>query len=125
MAPSFATFDVAIGARVKPAATVTGECTAKIADTDGQTMSVLVTGSAQTQGTAASTGISCTILQDPDFDLTFDAGAGGCRGALPQKVGACAAIVRGVPLAPFRVCAVATGHLISGDVVTGSGASCP
>ncbi|MDQ4124109.1 MAG: hypothetical protein M3134_00720 [Actinomycetota bacterium] len=114
-----------MGARVKPVATVTGECTAKIADTNGQTMSVLVSGTAQTQGAAASTGISCTILQDPDLDLIFDAGVGGCRGALPLNVGACAAIVRGVPLAPFRVCAVATGHLISGDVVTGKGASCP
>lgn len=125
VAPSVGTFDVAVGARIKPVATVTGQCTAKIADTDGETISVLVIGTAQTEGAAASTGISCTVLQDPDLNLIFDEGRGGCQGALPLNVGACASIVHGVPLAPFKVCAVATGHLVTGHVVTGYGPSCP
>ncbi|HEX2057444.1 MAG TPA: hypothetical protein VHI71_03665 [Actinomycetota bacterium] len=110
---------------MKPVATVTGQCTAKITDTDGRSMSVLVIGTAQTEGAAASTGIECTIYQDPDLDLNFNTARGGCQGALPLNVGACAEIVPGVPLAPFRVCAVASGHLISGHVVTGRGPSCP
>lgn len=126
-APSLATVDVAVGVRVKPAAATTGQCTAEIArpDPSGQTMSVLVVGTAQSGGAVASTGISCTIYQDPDLNLVYDTGVGGCSGALPLNVATCTHLVGGVPLAPFKICAVATGHLLNGDVVQGEGPGCP
>ncbi len=125
VAPSVATLDVAAGVRLKPFGAVTGECTAKLLDTDGATMSVLVTGTAQSEGPVAATEIACTIYQDPDVNLVYDTARGGCSAAMPLNVAACAAIVRGVPLAPFRVCAVATAHDLSGGETTGVGPSCP
>jgi hypothetical protein len=88
-------------------------------------MSVLVTGTAQSAGAVASTGISCTIYQDPDLNLIYDDARGGCGGALPLNAAVCTRLVAGVPLAPFKICAVSTAHLLSGDVVTGVGPGCP
>lgn len=126
-APGLATVDVSFGARIKPVGTTTGQCAAELArpDSNGQTMTVLVKGTAQSGGAVASTGISCTIYQDPDRDLKFDTSAGGCSAALPLNVAACAELVEGVPILPFRMCAVSTAHLITGQVVTGYGLGCP
>ena len=127
VAPSLATADVAIGASVKPVAGTTGQCAAEIArpDTSGQTMTVLVTGSAQSAGAVASTGISCTIYQDPDLNLMYDTTRGGCSGALPLNASVCTRLVSGVPIAPFKICAVSTAHLLNGQVVSGKGPGCP
>ena len=127
VAPSLATVDVAVGFSIKPVAGTTGPCAAEIArpDTNGQTMSVLVTGSAQSAGAVASTGISCTIYQDPDLNLVYDTDRGGCSGALPLNAAVCTSLVPGVPIAPFKICAVSTAHLLTGQVVTGVGPGCP
>lgn len=88
-------------------------------------MSVLVTGTAQSVGAVASTGISCTIYQDPDLNLIYDTARGGCSAALPLNAAVCTRLVAGVPIAPFKICAVSTAHLLSGHVVTGRGPGCP
>lgn len=88
-------------------------------------MSVLVSGTAQSEGATAATEISCTLYQDPDFDLVFDTERGGCSAALPLNVAACATIVRGVPLAPFTVCARAAAHHVDGSETSGAGPTCP
>lgn len=126
-APSLATVDVSVGASIRPPGGTTGQCAAEIArpDTNGQTMSVLVTGTAQSVGAVASTGISCTIYQDPDLNLIYDTPRGGCSGALPLNAAVCTRLVTGVPIAPFKICAVSTAHLLSGYVVTGKGPGCP
>ncbi len=127
VAPSLAAVDVAVGASIKPPAGTTGQCAAEIArpDSSGQTMTVLVTGTAQSVGAVASTGISCTIYQDPDMNLVYDDPQGGCSGALPLNAAVCTSLVPNVPIAPFKICAVATAHLINGDIVTGEGPGCP
>lgn len=124
-APSLVTADIAVGTRIRPAGGVTGECSAKITDTNGQTMSVLVVGSAQSWGVAAATGISCTIYQDSDFNLVYDDDRGGCSRAMPLNVAECHAIVDNVPLAPFKVCARASSLLLSNHTVTATGPGCP
>ena len=127
VAPSLATVDVAVGVSIKPVAGTTGQCAAELArpDTNGQTMSVLVTGTAQSAGAVASTGISCTIYQDPDLNLIYDSAEGGCSGALPLNAAVCTRLVTGVPIAPFKICAVSTAHLLTDEVVTGVGPGCP
>lgn len=127
VAPSLATVDVAVGASIKPPAGTTGQCAAEIArpDTNGQTMSVLVTGTAQSAGAVASTGISCTIYQDPDLNLVYDTARGGCSAALPLNAAVCTKLVGRVPIAPFKICAVATAHLLNGQVVSAEGPGCP
>jgi hypothetical protein len=126
-APSLATVAVSVGTSIRPPGGTTGQCSAEMArpDTNGETMSVLVTGTAQSVGAVASTGISCTIYQDPDFNLVYDTPRGGCGAALPLNAAVCTRLVAGVPIAPFKICAVSTAHLLSGHVVSGQGPGCP
>ncbi len=123
--PSFASADVVVGLQIKPRfASVTGACTGKIADTDGQTLSILVEGTAQSEGAAAATEISCTIYQDADGDSLYEA-VGGCGATMPLNVAACAGLVRDVPFEPFVACAVATTYLLNGEDFTFIGPICP
>ncbi len=128
VAPSVATFDVAVGVSIKPPGGVTGECAAELArpNTDGQTMQVLVKGTAQAVGLYSGPAIQCTIYQDPDLNLVYDTPRGGCGGGGILVVAVCARLVPSVPIAPFKICARASAvSITTGTTVTATGPGCP
>lgn len=110
-----------------PPQTVTGTCVANPdpRNASGQSITLIVRGSAQAEGLAVYTQIDCKIYQDLDRDGKWN-DKGGCFRRFFASFSICENLGLRVGVAPWRPCAVVeAGYPNDPEPVTGKGGNCP